>query len=760
MERDPSGHPWQLVAVWFADIVGYSHISSENPDRALELIDVFHHQARTIVEHHGGRLVKFIGDAALAEFSGTDAAARSAVALVKAFEAASACTLRVGLHVGDVAKGLEGDLLGDGVNLAARLQTEAEPGQVLVSEHAWHQLRHRDGYRFTSLGKRWVKGQSDPIRLYAIASFDAGEKQVGPDRPIQKSDASKMGHVVRALRRPPFGWVVRAGDGRGHRPTKAAAWLAIGIGLALTLWLAGTEWRPWADGAVASGRLMGLSAGSAEPPDFDLARVAVLYFDDHSSGQDLAYLADGLTEALIHELGQVSALRVVSRNGVKPYRGLSPPLDSIVQALRVGSVVEGSVTQSAGRVRVTVQLIDGFSGDSQGSEVLEHPAGDLLALQDNVVQQVARFLRRTVGREIRLRETVRGTENPLALELVFRANSLRDDFAALRRDDADAGRRMLLRADSALQQAERLDPEWSYPMVVRGWIARDLARLGGDLRGRYEADWSQMALAHAERAVVLQPDDPEGFELRGILRHELSRGEAGESRRQMMEAAESDLRRAVELDERRARAWLGLSELLLDQARFAEARLSAERALYADAFLEIPPGVLHQIYYVAVQVGPAEDARRHCDLGRNRYPMASDFIVCQLFMLASFPQVRPDIDRAWVLADSLLLVLSQHERESFRAYGTMLVAQVTARAGFADSARTLIRLAGGPGPTPDWLAYNAAHARVLIGEEETAVDLLSRYLAAFPDTALLADDWWFAPLHSNSRFRSLVGRAD
>jgi class 3 adenylate cyclase/TolB-like protein len=758
MERDPSDHPWQLVAVWFADIVGYSHLSSENEDRALELIDVFQRETRANVESYGGRIVKFVADAALAEFSGTDAAARSAVALIKTFEAASGSTLRVGLHVGDVARAGEGDILGDGVNLAARLQAAAEPGQVLVSEHAWHQLRHRDGYRFASLGKRWVKGQSGPIRVYAITSCDTEENEIEAARAAELVGGTGGGLPLPARRQLRSRWAARAGRDHGHRPARTAVLSALGIGLALTIWLAGTEWQSRVDG-IGLGPATA-TAGLAEPADFDPARVAVLYFDDHSPGQDLSYLADGLTEALIHELAQVPALRVVSRNGVKPFRGLSPPLDSIVEALRVGSIVEGSVTQSDGRIRVTVQLIDGISGNHRESRILDHPTGDLLALQDKVVQQVAEVLRRGLGRELRLQETVRGTENPLALELVFRAGSLRDDFAALRREDAAAGARMLLRADSALEQAERLDPEWPHPPVLRGWIARDLARLVADLPGRYDPEWSRRALDHADRAIALRPDYAEALELRGVLRQELSRGEAGDGREPMMGAAEADLRRALELDDGRARAWLSLSELLLDQARIPEARLSAQRALQADAFLEIPPGVLHQIYYVSLQVGPEEDAMKHCDLGRSRYPQAADFIVCQLFILASFPQVPADVDRAWALADSLLLVVPANERPSFRAYGTMLVAEVAARAGVVDSARALMRLASGPGPTPDWLAYNEAHARLLIGEEEAAVDLLSRYLATSPDTALLANDWWFAQLHSNPRFRSLVGRSD
>jgi eukaryotic-like serine/threonine-protein kinase len=536
----------------------------------------------------------------------------------------------------------------------------------------------------------------------------------------------------------------------GTRSRVVAVALAILISAGIGLGMSG-RWGGFGSlGRVGPGNSLAASG-------FSPTHIAVLYFDDHSPGRELGYLADGLTEALIHELSQVEALEVVSRNGVKPYRGASVPLDSIVRTLQVGSIVEGSVTQAGETVRVTVQLIDGGSGMHVHSRVLEHPVGDLLSLQDDVVQQVAQALRSKLGPQVRLRQARRGTSNARAWELVLRAKSLREDYRTLRATDADAGRRALLRADSTLAEAERLDGLWWHASVVRGWIARDLAVLEGPLPGLYRDDWARRALEHADRALRLRPDDPEAFELRGVLRQEYAKSVKGAERRAMLQAAEADLRQAVELDGQRARAWWGLSELLLEQARFAEAKLAAERALRADAFLEDAASVVHQIYKASLQLGPEEDAIRQCDYGRRRFPKESNFIVCQLFILASFPQVEPDVERAWALADSLDALIFEHSKEPFRAFARMLVAQVAARAGLADSTHAIIHLARGDRPTPAWLAYNEAHARLLLGERDTAVDLLSRFLQVQPDTALLARDWWFRDLRSDPRFQALVG---
>ena len=103
------------------------------------------------------------------------------------------------------------------------------------------------------------------------------------------------------------------------------------------------------------------SAVAAAEAGLSPTRVAVLYFEDFSEGE-LAYLADGLTEALIERLSQVRALDVISRNGVAPYRGTEVTPDSIARALEAGSLIWGSIEQRGDRFRITARLIDGLRG--------------------------------------------------------------------------------------------------------------------------------------------------------------------------------------------------------------------------------------------------------------------------------------------------------------------------------------------------------------------------------------------------------------
>ncbi len=164
----------RLTAVWFADLVGYSRLASEDEAAAFHTIQIFQAAARDAAERYHGRIVKYMGDGALAEFGSTEAAVRAAHLLALDLERRAGSSgsgeglLRIGVHVGDVATAPDGDLYGDGVNVAARLQAEAEPGQVVVSEDVWRQLRPRKEFRFEPLGERALKGMASRVSVYAV----------------------------------------------------------------------------------------------------------------------------------------------------------------------------------------------------------------------------------------------------------------------------------------------------------------------------------------------------------------------------------------------------------------------------------------------------------------------------------------------------------------------------------------------------------------------------------------------------------------
>ena len=162
----------RLAAVWFADIVGFTRLTAENEPLALRLVEVLQTAATAAVEGHQGNVVKFTGDGVLAEFASTEGAALGAMQLLLRFGQLTESwpggphQIRLGMHLGDVTVAADGDIYGDGVNRAARLEGLAEPGRLLVSAEVYQQLRNRPDLILTDLSTRVVKGYDDPLRVY------------------------------------------------------------------------------------------------------------------------------------------------------------------------------------------------------------------------------------------------------------------------------------------------------------------------------------------------------------------------------------------------------------------------------------------------------------------------------------------------------------------------------------------------------------------------------------------------------------------
>ena len=158
------------TTVLFSDIIGYTALTAESEDDALTLMSVFHRQARRAAEQNKGRLVKTIGDEVLLEFKEPQQAIAAAQQLTTSFTDACAplglppAQLRTGIHMGEVAKRRDGDLFGDAVNIASRLQGVAEPDQIIVSQAVADQL----DADLEDLGEKDLKNVPEPVRCYSV----------------------------------------------------------------------------------------------------------------------------------------------------------------------------------------------------------------------------------------------------------------------------------------------------------------------------------------------------------------------------------------------------------------------------------------------------------------------------------------------------------------------------------------------------------------------------------------------------------------
>ena len=180
----------QLAAIMFTDMVGSTLLAQRDERSALALIEEHERLARPIAEAHHGRLVKSIGDGLLIEFPSALDAIESAVELQARARArnqppaAVPLTLRIGIHLGDVQRRGD-DILGDAVNVAARVESMAEPGGICLSASVFAQVRHKVPYALEPLGARAMKGVREPMELYRVGPVarEAGEPVRGAPSP-------------------------------------------------------------------------------------------------------------------------------------------------------------------------------------------------------------------------------------------------------------------------------------------------------------------------------------------------------------------------------------------------------------------------------------------------------------------------------------------------------------------------------------------------------------------------------------------------
>jgi adenylate cyclase len=339
--------PRRLATIVAIDVAGYSARTAANEDASAEEIAVLAARVRSVCAAHGGRVFNTAGDGFMLEFGAVTAALEAADDLA----GGEGPPIRIGVHLGEVRVAAGDDLLGHGVNVAARIQALAPPGGVLVSADVRRAIRGALASRLIDRGEVQLDKMDEAIQVFALVP--AGAAIAASPLPVLAAARDPVAQRRWTLRRR----ALVGGAG-------AAAALAAGYG----------GWR-----------LLGGAPAWPEP------QIAVLPFDNLSAEPDLAFFADGLSEDILDALVRGGGLRVTSRASSFTFRGAAKARAG--EALKVGYLLDGSVLRNGARLRVNARLTDVGRAQVLWSETYDRDLGQGLQVEDEVAAQVAAALK-------------------------------------------------------------------------------------------------------------------------------------------------------------------------------------------------------------------------------------------------------------------------------------------------------------------------------------------------------------------------------
>jgi adenylate cyclase len=565
----------KLAAIMFTDMVGYSALAQRDDKLALELLEEHRRLLREIFPRFHGTEIKTIGDAFLVEFGSALEAAQCAIEIQRTLAKRNhdvtsdrRIELKIGIHIGDVVH-REGDVYGDGVNIASRIEALAGAGGICVSMDVERQIRNALEARFEKFGTADLKNIKLPMDLFRIVLPWEKGTEPSPARVSKKS------------------------------PVLVPIAVLIIIALLATWW--------WMERSSKNQQSAATQAVPAVPPNApDQKSVAVLPFVNMSDDKGSEYFSDGVSEELLTVLQKIPGMHVAARTSAFSFKGKNATAQEIGQKLGVAYLVDGSVRKSGEAVRIAARLTRAGTGEELWSENFTRNLKDVFAVQTELAETIVAQVRdqltggaagsadkQKIQAEVQAAEKG-GTKNVEAHELYLQGR-----FYENRHSEKSAREAL-----AAYQHATELDPgfalAWAGVAGTNGWLAafateggqktfdahlssaRDavtralsiepnlpealLAR--GSVETNFDFNWNGAAQT-LSKALALAPADPNIVTAAGNL--EIARGN--------MDRAIELYRKAVDLDpvNPQARAFLAFN--LAATKRFAEARAEFPRVV-------------------------------------------------------------------------------------------------------------------------------------------------------------------------------------
>ena len=445
----------QLAAIMFTDIVGYTALMERDEKRAFEVLKKNLAIHQSVIKEFKGRLIKELGDGILATFSTVSDALNASINIQQRCEELNEFDLSIGIHQGEVVF-KDGDVFGDAVNVASRIQSLGIPGSILFSKKIADEVKNKAEFQTTSLGGFEFKNVAESIEVFALSNdgFPVPRKNMMQGK-------LKMNYNKRN-----------------------------GIILTSIILL------------IVSGVFIYREFFSKNYKTDTVGKsIAVLPFTDMSPGKDQEYFSDGLSEELINSLAKIPTLKVAGRTSSFSYKGVNKNLKAIGEELGVSTILEGSLRKSGNQLRITAQLINSNDGFHLWTETFDIELTDVFAVQDKITAAIISALNVHLLNDAQLEPTT--TTNPEAYTTYLKARQK----LSLRGYD-------LLEARRLFEDVIRLDPEFA---PAYSGLGRTLSISPIYVDESDVDDLIKSAKKAAGKALELNPNSAEAYSVLGSI---------------------------------------------------------------------------------------------------------------------------------------------------------------------------------------------------------------------------------------------------
>jgi len=426
----------KLTAILSADVEGYSRLMDDDEEATVRTLTAYRSAIAELVQRFRGRVVDAPGDNILAEFGSVVDAVNCAVEIQRELAERNAeleynrkMEFRIGVNLGDVIEE-DGRIYGDGVNIAARVESLAEAGGICISGQAYHQIANKLEFGYEDLGEHQVKNISVPIYVYRVLSYPGAAAH-------RVLKAKKT--VVRRWRKTAFA---------------AATAVVIVVGLGI--------WQFY----LRSPSMATASVDKMAYPLPDKPSIAVLAFDNLTGDPSQEFFCDGITEEIITALSKLGDLFVIARNSSFTYKGKPVKIQQVAEELGVRYVLEGSVRKSGDRFRITAQLIDAVKGQHLWAENYDRASQDIFEVQDEITLNIVN------GLQVKLTE---GEQARFHLKKFSNTSSYYKlmEYKALAKEGT---KESIMRTGELAREITAAEPESAIGYRLQGWYHIELAQ--------------------------------------------------------------------------------------------------------------------------------------------------------------------------------------------------------------------------------------------------------------------------------------------